>query len=488
MARREGTLRNMGDPVERPGVGRVHSTEETCESRRREGARGQPDAFYVAERKEIGVSLRTPGKLRKLQRKLYTKANQEPEFRFYSLIDKVCWRQTLRHAWRLVRENGGSPGVDGVSIERIEEMGVEEWLEEIEQELDDGTYRAEPVLRVKIPKPTGGHRNLGIPTVKDRVVQTATKLVIEPIFEADLEEEAYGYRPERSAKDAIEQVHRELMAGRCEVVDADLSSYFDTIPHDQLMKSVRRRISDGRILELIKMWLEAPIVEEDDEGGQRSHPNPGQGTPQGGVISPLLANVYINRFLKFWKHQKLDQRLDSKIVNYADDFVILTRGHAEEALEVTRKAIEAMGLKLNEQKTCLTNVNREPLEFLGYAFGWDYYKPTGRRYLSARPAPSRVSRLKQKVKAWFKRNIHSRWEFVTHRLNQMLRGWANYFSYGSITKAYRKMDKYVYERAVATLVRKHGCEGRGKGRWSNGVLYSQGGLKRLHDLKPTSRR
>lgn len=430
------------------------------------------------------MSLTTPERLRTLQRKLYTKANQEPEFRFYSLIDKVCWRQTLRHAWRLVRENGGSPGVDGVSIVQVEQMGVEEWLDEIEQELGDETYTAQPVLRVTIPKPTGGERHLGIPTVKDRVVQTATKLVIEPIFEADLEDQAHGYRPQRSAKDAIEKVHHQLQKGRTDVVDADLSSYFDTIPHDQLLRSVRRRISDGRILELINMWLEAPIVEEDDDGTRRGRSNPGEGTPQGGVISPLLANIYINRFLKFWTHQKLDQRLNSRIVNYADDFVILTRGHAQEALEVTRRVVHAMGLKLNERKTRVCDVNQEPLEFLGYEFGWDVYKPAGRRYISARPAPSRMARMRQKVKTWLSRNIHSRWEFVTYKLNQMLRGWANYFSYGSVTKAYRKMDQYVYERAVSTLVRKHGREGQGKGRWSGGVLYSQGGLRRLKDLAP----
>jgi len=431
------------------------------------------------------VSLRTPEKLRTLQRKLYTKANQEPDFRFYSLIDKVCCRETLRHAWRLVRKNGGSPGVDDVTIEQIEERGVEKWLEEIEQELGDGTYTANPVLRVTIPKPTGGQRKLGIPTLKDRVAQTATKLVIEPIFEADLADEAYGYRPKRSAKDAVEKVHQELMEGRTDVVDADLTSYFDTIPHDQLMQSVRRRISDGRILKLIKMWLEAPVVEEDNDGTRRGCSNPGQGTPQGGVISPLLANIYINRFLKFWSQQGLNRKLDARIVNYADDFVILTRGHAKEALEVTRRVMKAMGLTLNEQKTRLTDVSEETLEFLGYAYGWDYYKPNGRRYLSARPAKSRVTRMKRKVKAWLGRNIHQRWGFVTHKLNQMLRGWANYFSYGSVTKAYRTIDRYVYDRAVATLVRKHGREGRGKGQWSKGVMYSQGGLRRLKDLKPT---
>ena len=202
------------------------------------------------------------------------------------------------------------------------------------------------------------------------------------------------------------------------------------------------------------------------------------------MISPLLANIYINRFLKFWNRQQLDRKLNSRIVNYADDFVILTRGHAEEALKVTRGVMDAMGLKLNERKTQLRDVNQEPLEFLGYEFSWDVYKPTGRRYISARPAPSRMARMKQKVKTWLGQHIHSRWEFVVYKLNQMLRGWANYFSYGSVTKAYRKMDHYVYERAVATLVRKHGREGQGKGQWSQGALYGRKGLKRLKELAP----
>lgn len=428
--------------------------------------------------------LPTPNKLRKLQRKFYTKANQEPDFRFYALIDKVYRSDVLRHAWQRVRANGGSPGVDGVSIEEIEEKGVEEWLEEIEQKLREETYQADPVLRVEIPKTGGGKRPLGIPTVEDRVVQMAVKLVIEPIFEADLEEEAFGYRPERGAKDAIEQVHQELLDGRRDVVDADLSSYFDTIPHDQLMESVRRRISDGRILKLIKMWLKAPIVDQDDDGRRRTHPNPGQGTPQGGVVSPLLANIYINRFLKFWTQQGLDRQLDSRIINYADDFVIVTRDSAQEALQMTRSVMEAMGLTLNEQKTQLVDVDRETLEFLGYAFKWDWWEGNGNHYLSAQPSKTRIQRLKQKVKEWFRETMVWPWRLVTHKLTEKLRGWVNYFSYGSVGKAYREVDNYVYHRAVATLAKRHGHSTRGQHRWTHRKLYSdKGGLWRLRELK-----
>jgi len=251
------------------------------------------------------VSLQTPRKLRKLQRKLYKKAKDEPEFRFYALYDKIYREDILNHAWRLVRANGGAPGVDGTRIEEIEERGVTTWLGELQEELRAGKYKASPVRRVQIPKPGGGQRPLGIPTVKDRVVQMATKLVIEPIFEQDFEDNAYGYRPKRSALDAVKEVHDALSDGRTDVVDADLSSYFETIPHDKVMKSVARRISDGSVLKLIKMWLNAPIIEEDEDGTTRTEPAGQEGTPQGGVISPLLANLYMNQFLKFWRlHSK----------------------------------------------------------------------------------------------------------------------------------------------------------------------------------------
>lgn len=430
--------------------------------------------------------LATPGRLRKLQRTFYRKAKDEPEFRFYSLYDKVCWKPTLWHAWRLVRRNDGAPGVDGVSLEAIEEEGVGAWLEELREELVEKDYQASPVRRVEIPKSSGGKRPLGIPTVKDRVVQMAVKLVIEPIFEADFEDEAYGYRPERSAKEAVEEVHRELRDGRTDVVDADLSSYFDTIPHDQLLESVRERISDGTILKLIKMWLKAPIVEEDEGGTQRpkSSGEEGipEGTPQGGVISPLLANIYFNRFLKFWRQQGLDEELDARIVNYADDFVILTRGCAEQALQVTRWFMEAVGLELNEEKTSICDVHQQDLEFLGYQFGWEHNRGDGSMYLAAQPAPSRIQRLKGEIRRWLKRTLSIPWEDVCKKLNQKLEGWAEYFSYGTQSQAYREIDHYVDSRVRAHHVKRHQYDGRGLRRWTGRLIFGELGVTRLQRM------
>jgi len=276
------------------------------------------------------MSLTTPEKIRSLQIKLYRKAKAEPEFRFYQLYDKIWRADVLNHAYALAKANKGAMGVDGVSFEQIEAEGREEWLARLREEVRTKSYR-----------PGGGERPLGIPTIRDRVVQTAAKLVLEPIFEADLEPSAYGYRPRRSASDAIRLVHQLLQRGYTEVVDADLTKYFDTIPHRDLMQSVARRISDGHVLRLIKLWLKAPVEERDDDGTR--HMTGGKastlGTPQGGVISPLVANLYMNRFLKHWRRRRRDEAYQARVVNYADDFVILSRGHAVEALAWTESVM-----------------------------------------------------------------------------------------------------------------------------------------------------
>src|SRR4029453_1310758 len=312
------------------------------------------------------MSLATPEKIRSLQRKLYRKAKAEPAFRFYVLYDKICRDDILNHAYRLTRANAGSAGVGGLKFPK-NSGGGEGGVAGLGEELVAKTYRPQPVRRVMLPKPGGGERPLGIPTIRDRVIQTAAKLVLEPIFETDLDPAAFGYRPKRSGTDAIKEVHRALCDGYTDVVDADLSKYFDTIPHDQLMKSVARRVSDGKMLRLIKAWLKTPVEETDERGNRRmtGGKSSRRGTPQGGVISPLLANIYMNRFLRVFIERGKDREFAARLINYADDFVILSRGRAKEALEWTRRVMAAIGLSLNETKTCVRNGRKEHFDFLG---------------------------------------------------------------------------------------------------------------------------
>jgi RNA-directed DNA polymerase len=347
------------------------------------------------------MSLATPESIRRLQRKLYLKAKAEPDFRFYQLYDKIYREDILLQAYRLVRANQGAPGVDGQTLTMIEATGLEEWLSGLREELRTKAYKPQQVRRVMIPKPGGGERPLGIPTIRDRVAQMAMKLVIEPIFEADLEPTAYGYRPRRSAQDALKEVHTRLCQGYTEVVDADLSRYFDTIPHRELMQSVARRISDRHLLALAKMWLKTPVEEVDEEGrrrltgGKRSK----CGTPQGGVISPLLANRYMNRFLKYWQLTRMGAKLEACVITYADDFVILSRHRAGEALAWTRQAVTRLGLALNEAKTGIRKAREERFDFLGYTFGPHCFRKDGHWYLGASPSRKSLARLKLKVKS-----------------------------------------------------------------------------------------
>src|SRR3990170_2289110 len=345
------------------------------------------------------MNLATPEKIRSLQRKLYRKAKAEPAFRFYVLYDKICREDILRHAYWLARANAGAPGVDGVTFAQIEAQGLEAWLAGLREDLVAKTYRPDPVRRVMIPKQDGGERPLGIPTIRDRVIQTAAKLVLEPIFEADFEDNAYGYRPARGAVDAVKDVHRHLSRGYTNVVDADLSKYFDNIPHRDLMQCVARRIVDRHVLALIKMWLEAPIEERDGDGKRRivGGKSNRRGTPQGGVVSPLLANIYMNRFLKHWRLTGCDRAFRAHVVAYADDFVILSRGRAAEALAWTKGVMTKLGLTLNEAKTSLRDARQERFDFLGYSFGPHRYKANGKRYLGASPSKKSVLRLKTTV-------------------------------------------------------------------------------------------
>ena len=427
------------------------------------------------------MSLTTPSKIRELQKKLYVKAKQEPNYRFYLLYDKMYREDVLAHAYDLARSKQGAPGVDGVSFQAIESgAGVEVWLASLRKELQDQTYQPRPVRRVMIPKAGGGERALGIPTIRDRVVQTAAKLILEPIFEADLEPEAYGYRPKRSGQEAVRKVHEHLVAGYTDVVDADLSKYFDTIPHGELMQCVARRVVDGKVLHLIQMWLSVPAEVRDEAGKRKWQGGGGKGTPQGGVISPLLANLYMNRFLKHWKQTGKAKQFRAVIVNYADDFVILSRGKAAEAREWTGRIMSRIGLTLNEAKTSVKDARRERFDFLGYTFGPQRYWKDGRWYLAAGPGEKAIGKLKQEVYDLLQPSQVSPWEEVRDQLNAKLRGWKVYFSYGSLRKAYRQIDAYVYDRVRYFLKRRHQCSGsRATRRFSDAVVFGKLGVQRL---------
>ena len=429
------------------------------------------------------MSLATPEKIRTLQRKLYRKAKAEPAFRFYLLYDKIYREDILRHAYAVARANAGAGGVDGVSFAQIEASGLEAWLAGLREELVSKTYRPDPVRRVMIPKPNGGgERPLGIPTIRDRVVQTATKLVLEPIFEADFEDNAYGYRPARGAVDAVKEVHRLICRGYTDVVDADLSRYFDSIPHDALLKSVAHRIVDRRMLRLIKLWLKAPIEERDDGDGTRrigGGKSNTRGTPQGGVASPLLANIYMNRFLKHWRLTGCGEAFRAHVVAYADDFVILSRRCAVEALAWTKAVMTRIGLTLNEAKTSLRNARQERFDFLGYSFGPHRYKANGKWYLSASPSKKSMQRFKTKIGNLLVPGNNDPWPEVRDTLNRSLLGWSNYFCYGTCRSAFRGVDRYVYERVRDFLARRHKVAGRGTHRFSCDVVYGERGLLRL---------
>jgi group II intron reverse transcriptase/maturase len=429
------------------------------------------------------MSLIPPETVRTLQAALHAKAKGAPGYRFYALYDKVCRRDVLTYAYLRCRQNAGAPGVDGQTFEAIEASGAGRWLDALMQDLKDRTYCPSPIRRVFIPKPDGKQRPLGIGTVRDRVAQMAMVVVLESIFEADLPPEQYAYRPGRSAQDAVRHVHALVNAGYTEVVDADLSGYFDSIPHPELVKSVARRVSDGQVLALIKAWLEAP-VEEADRRGRVSRTTRNRddrrGTPQGSPLSPLLSNVYFRRFVLGWTALGHAQRLDARIVNYADDFVICCRQNADEALAVTRAMMSTLKLTVNEAKTRVCRLPAETFDFLGYTIGPCYRPRTGTCYLGTRPSAKRVARIKREISAM----TGTRWvllpvEDQVARLNRLLTGWSNYFRLGSVSAAYRAVDYHVRGRLRRWLCRKHGVDSRGPLLFPDQHLYEVLGLVRL---------
>jgi RNA-directed DNA polymerase len=431
----------------------------------------------------LALSLAPPKTVWKLQTALYAKAKGAPTYRFYALYDKVCRRDVLTYAYERCRLNAGAPGVDGQTFEDIEKSGVGQWLDELMQSLRDRTYSPNPIRRVFIPKPDGKQRPLGIGTIRDRVAQMAMVVVLEAIFEADLLPEQYAYRPGRSAHDAVRRVHALVNAGYTEVVDADLSGYFDSIPHPELLKSVSRRVSDGHVFALIKMWLEAPVEEVDRRGRMTRttrNRDDRRGTPQGSPLSPLLSNVYFRRFVLGWSTLGHAKRLDAHIVNYADDFVICCRQKADKALAVMRGMMSKLKLTVNESKTRLCRLPAEPFDFLGYTIGPCYRPKSGSCYLGTRPAAKKVSRIKREIsEVTGKRWVLLPTEERVARLNRMLTGWSNYFCLGAVSAAYRAVDYHVRARLRRWLCRKHKVYTRGPLKFPDQYLYGELGLVQL---------
>lgn len=399
------------------------------------------------------------------QCKLYQKAKQERDCKFYVLYDKMFLPHMLREAWKQVKSNGGSSGVDGVGITDVEKYGVNEYLSELGEELRKQTYQPKAVKRVMIPKANGGERPLGIPTVKDRIAQTVCKMILEPIFEADFEDISYGFRPERGAKDAIKTIKTNLQMGKVNVLDADMSKYFDTIPHDKLMITLKQRISDPRMLKLIIKWLKAPIFEDNQfKGGKRNK----VGTPQGGVISPLLSNIYLHLLDRIVNNPKsLFSKYGIKIVRYADDFVLMGEKINQQAIEKLKELINRMGLTINESKTRLVEAKQEAFHFLGFTMSYDKdTKGRNIRYWNVTPSKKSEQKIRDKVKEYLKSHGHSNVYTVTNDLNAILRGWLNYFdiqgvSYPAMSK--RRLRYYLsnsiyryYNRKSQRKCRLHG--------------------------------
>src|ERR1700687_6303374 len=437
----------------------------------------------VGRERRLG-NLATPASVQKLQTALHAKAKTEAEFRFYALYDKIYREDILAHAYAQCRSNKGAPGVDGQDFQDIEAYGVERWLGELAIALKEESYRPDPIRRVFIPKPNGKLRPLGISTLRDRVCMTAAMLVLDPIFEADLPAEQYAYREGRNAQQAVIDAEETLYRGHLDVVDADRADYFDSIPHADLMRSLARRIVDPRVLHLIKMWLGCAVEETDDRGRKTRSTeakDKQRGIPQGSPISPLLANLYMRRFVLGWKKLGLEESLGTRIVTYADDLVILcSRGNAAEALTRMREIMSKLRLTVNEEKTRICRVPEGNFDFLGYTFGRLYKRTTGTAYLGMRPSKKSIRRMVETVHALTAAN--TTWQETTQVVqesNRALRGWANYFQVGTVSRAYRALDLHTAARLRRWLRIKHKLRHRRGGTFALPHLYGYFGLVSL---------
>lgn len=431
--------------------------------------------LIAKKRKEMSSTER----VQMYQRKLYLKAKQEKGFRFYILYDKVFLNFMLEQAWERVKSNGGSAGIDGMTFEAIETAGVGVFLKTLSEELRRQTYEASAVKRVWIPKENGGKRPLGIPTIKDRVAQMACKMVIEPIFEADFEDSSYGFRPKRSGQEAVAKIKEHLKSGRTEVYDADLSNYFDTIPHDKLKIALEGRIADKRVLKLINKWLKAPIYEDGQFKGGRKNK---EGVPQGGVISPLLSNLYLHLLDRIINCSAgLFKKLGIQMVRYADDFVLMGRTLGEAAIGKLKELLDRMGLRLNEGKSNQIDAREKPFHFLGFVFRYDvnFTKPQWGKFWNVKPSEKSNRKIRWKIGVTLQRMGHYKVDTLVSELNAILRGWLNYFEIKGVSYPYlakKKLNYYLRSRLAKYFNRKSQRKSRLYRKQAFELLVSRYGL------------